>query len=351
MALVLLAPPTMAQIEPPPKELGVYINVKAQLDALVVMLDESIPFGKKVYDSWDTRRPSLSAEIQAVGYIYCNNAQDSTLAATKAYGAASTSLAAAAVAMQNMQFDVAGIALLAAQDSIYKAVSENQSFYLNLLQLDNVGKWSWPEFLQYAIADSGIFLYYGVMNKRHKIFIAINLSPEIKRYLAGFGQQLQELPARWTTQENLHITLVFLGDLTNEEIGEVCVTVKQVAAGHEAFEINLNKVGYGPDEKIPPRFIWATGEKSKELSALKNDLQDALVEKINFKPEYKTFSPHITLARISTFLWRQIEPEERPEVGENVELNFLVESIDVMESEAGKGGAQHIAIESILLKS
>ena len=59
--------------------------------------------------------------------------------------------------------------------------------------------------------------------------------------------------------------LALKGDLTDEELGEVCVAVKEVVKNHNSLDINLNKVGYGPDEKIPPRFIWASGEKSKEL--------------------------------------------------------------------------------------
>lgn len=188
------------------------------------------------------------------------------------------------------------------------------------------------------------------MQKRHRTFIAINLPADIKKYLARYAEKFPDLPASWTPEENLHITMVFLGDLTDEELGEVCVTAKQVAASHEGFEINLNKVGYGPDEKLPPRFIWATGEKSKELSDLKNDLQEALVEKINFKPEYKTFAPHVTMARISTFAWRQIEPEERPQVGEETSLTFLVESVEVMESELRKDGPVYTVIESLSLK-
>ncbi|OGZ66086.1 MAG: 2'-5' RNA ligase [Candidatus Staskawiczbacteria bacterium RIFCSPHIGHO2_01_FULL_41_41] len=195
------------------------------------------------------------------------------------------------------------------------------------------------------------------MNKRHRVFIAINLPGDVKKYLASFEQKFSGLPAKWTPQENLHVTLVFLGDLTNEELGEVCVIAKEVAAGHAGFEMNFSNVGYGPAERaltplsgvgrsIVPRFIWATGEKNKELSVLKNNLQEAFLEKINFKPEFKTFSPHVTLARISTFLWRQIEPEERPEVGEDINLNFLVESIEVMESEGGKNGPQYTIIES-----
>ncbi len=184
------------------------------------------------------------------------------------------------------------------------------------------------------------------MLKRHRIFIAINLPAEVKKYLAKFQEKWPKLPAKWMSTENLHITLVFLGDLTDEELGEVCITVKEVVKNHGSFDINLNKITYGPDSKIPPRMVWASGEKLKELSLLKKDLENALLEKVNFKLEERSFSPHITLARISTFLWRQIEPEERPEVHENIDLNFTVESIEIMESELKRGGPVYTIIES-----
>lgn|SRR3989344_4969486 len=202
------------------------------------------------------------------------------------------------------------------------------------------------------------------MKKRHRIFIAINLPGDIKKYLSGFEKKWPELsrsqsdrgssiesgPAKWVSQDNLHITLVFLGDLTDVELGEVCIIAKEVAERHNSFDINFNKVSYGPLDKIPPKMIWVSGEKNKELSLLKKYLEELLLEKVRFKPEERSFSPHITLARISTFLWRQINPEERPDVNENIELNFTVESIEVMESELKRGGPQYIIIESYSLK-
>ncbi len=183
------------------------------------------------------------------------------------------------------------------------------------------------------------------MQKRHRVFIAINLPEDVKKELASFQKKWTQLPAKWTNAENLHITLVFLGYLTDEELGEVCLVVKEIAKNYNSLDINLNKVSYGPDDKIsfdtaqdkPPRFIWANGEKSKELSLLKNGLQEALLEKVSFIPELRAFSPHITLARINAFEWRAIEPEERPEVNENIDLTFTVESIEVMESQLKKG--------------
>ena len=172
------------------------------------------------------------------------------------------------------------------------------------------------------------------MQKRHRIFIAINLPQDIKEILAGYEKKWPELPAKWVNADNLHITLIFLGDLTDIELGEVCVIVKNVSEKHKSFNINLNKVAYGPDNKIPPRMIWASGDKVKELSLLKEDLEESLLQKVRFVPENRGFTPHITLARISDFQWRAIEPEERPDVNEIIDLNFFVESIEVMSSSA-----------------
>jgi 2'-5' RNA ligase len=182
-------------------------------------------------------------------------------------------------------------------------------------------------------SENGAVFWYDIgMNKRHRIFIAINLPQDIKEHLAKY--------------HNLHITLVFVGDVTDEELGEVCMAVKEVVKNHAVFDMSLTKISYGPDSKIPPRYIWCGGEPSKELSALRNDVQDALLEKVHFTPEVKLFTPHITLARINGWEWRAIEPEERPEVDRAIDLVFTVESIEVMESELKREGPQYTVIES-----
>ena len=136
------------------------------------------------------------------------------------------------------------------------------------------------------------------MHKRHRIFIAINLPEEIKRELFNYSEKWPELPARWTAKENLHITLEFLGDLTDEELGEVCLAVKDVAERSSCFTLNINHILYGPPKKIPPRMVWAAGDESKELALLRKDLEKSLLQKVSFAPETRGTAPHITLARI-----------------------------------------------------
>ena len=164
---------------------------------------------------------------------------------------------------------------------------------------------------------------------RHRVFIAINLPEEIKKELSSFQSKWPELPCRWTKKENLHITLEFLGYLTDEELIELCQKTKEMASGKKTFSIRLNKICYGPPKKFPPRMVWVIGEKIKEFN----------------------ISPHITLGRIRTWEFRQIEPEERPIVDENISLSFEVSSIEVMESQLKRGGAEYTILESFELKT
>ncbi len=177
------------------------------------------------------------------------------------------------------------------------------------------------------------------MEQRHRIFIAINLPDNIKKTLAKFQEKYPKLPAKWTRQDNLHITLSFLGYLTNEEILETIKTAKDAAKKTEPFEIKINKVCCGPLNK-PAKMVWATGEESKEFSDLKKALNGS---------QERSSVPHITLARILQWQFRRIEPEEVPQIDEDIDLNFSMESIDVMESELKKGGPRYFILESIPL--
>ena len=195
------------------------------------------------------------------------------------------------------------------------------------------------------------------MEKRHKVFIAINLPPDIKKVLARHQEKYQEIPAKWISQSNMHITLEFLGDLTDQEIGDTCKIAKEVAERHNSLTINLNNISFGPHKKISlsagrqaPKMIWASGQKSKELTDLKNDLTESLLESVRFAPESREFTPHVTLARISEWQFKTMEPEEVPEIDENIELIFTAESLEVMESVSKREGPVYEVLESCEFK-
>ena len=189
------------------------------------------------------------------------------------------------------------------------------------------------------------------MEKRHRVFVAINLPGDVKKVLTRYQEKWPDLPAKWTNKDNLHITLEFLGGLTDIEIADVCRVVGEVAENHNSFSIDLNKILYGPPKKMPPRMVWVQGEKSEELINLKKELQEFLLEAVRFRPDGKGFSPHINLARIKEWEFKKIEPEERPEIEKDISMNFKVTSIDVMESKLKREGPQYVILEKANLIS
>jgi len=184
---------------------------------------------------------------------------------------------------------------------------------------------------------------------RRRIFIAINLPENIKKVLTSLQGQISGLPVRWVKPENLHLTLIFIGYVSDQQLLEIEKKAKEAISKHSSFFLRFNKVCYGPPKKIPPRMVWVLGEKSAKLSKLRADLENSLAGvKISF--DQKELAPHITLGRIRTFEWRQIEPEERPEVEREIDLSFEVLSVEIMESKLKPQGAQYTILESIPLK-
>lgn len=185
---------------------------------------------------------------------------------------------------------------------------------------------------------------------QRRLFIAVNLPEKIKKGLLDYQFKWPEIPARWVNKDNLHITLVFLGYLADDEIAEICRISKEVARKQDPFLLTFKKIVFGPPKK-PPRMIWATGEKSEELAHLQNVLEKSLAnaENVAFTSEKSSFSPHITLARLKSFEFRNMEPEEVPQVDEEINLNFEVTSIELMESTLKRGGSEYSVIESFPL--
>jgi len=177
-----------------------------------------------------------------------------------------------------------------------------------------------------------------------RIFIAISLPNEIKEELEDIKQNLvNSFPdgvglavGKWVKKENLHITMLFIGDADENRIVEVSQKIKEAIEGQVSFKIKINRVGLGAKEKGIPRLIWAEVGESKELESIAKKLGS---------PNFKA---HITLARIKAWQWKQIDPEEMPNVEQDLDIEFETKSIDIMESKLKRTGAEYSLLESII---
>lgn len=185
--------------------------------------------------------------------------------------------------------------------------------------------------------------------KKRRIFIAINLPNYVKTKLLDYQREWADLPVRWTKENSLHITLVFIGYVSNEEMVGICQLARQAGKRQEPFEIKLERICFGPPDKTP-RMIWLEGEKNLALAKLKDDLENVLLasgQNGYSHRETRAFRPHITLARIRQGEWGLLP--SKPKIEKEISLSFLVESIEVMESHLLRGGAQYTILESVSL--
>lgn len=181
----------------------------------------------------------------------------------------------------------------------------------------------------------------------HRLFIAINIPERIKNRFEDYENKWPELPAKWTKPENLHITLLFLGNVAEGDIPTVLTVVKYLARKYQPFFLKLNKISYGPPKKIPPRMVWILAEKNPVLEQLKNEIEKGLAENnVTFQIEDRGFTPHITFARMNAWELREMEQEEVPQIDEDISYDFEVKSMEVMESEMKKFGAKYEVLAS-----
>lgn len=191
--------------------------------------------------------------------------------------------------------------------------------------------------------------------KKKRVFIAINLPEKIKDELLRYQKEIDSFfedfkPIRWTKRENLHITLEFLGYLKEEEILKVKEVLRKLLENFSAFNAKLIEICYGPKKEKIPRMVWVIGERKKEISNLKEKLDKELEKSINFKPEKREFIPHITLGRIRKWQFKAIPLDERPEIKKEINLEFKVNSVDLMESKLAPQGAKYTILSSFSIK-
>ena len=126
-------------------------------------------------------------------------------------------------------------------------------------------------------------------------FVAIEISDEnlinsIKKF-----QSEVKLDAKPVNSRNLHFTLQFLGEISEELVEKIIQTLEQI--NFDSFTVNLKGIGGFP-RLTSPRIIWIGTDKmgGDQLIQLSRKIEDAL------KPlgliSDKSFKPHITIFRI-----------------------------------------------------
>ena len=173
-----------------------------------------------------------------------------------------------------------------------------------------------------------------------RVFIGIKIDSELIRRINPYVTNLKKIIlARYVKPKYLHITLIPPFYIENPEIDNLVENIKFALANSHQFAINFNKIELGPRKKHP-RLIWISGKPSEHFIQIKN----SLLKTLKIIDKHKSSIPHITLAR---FKKREIV---KTKLNNNININFTVKKILLMESILSKRGAEYKKIFSYKLE-
>ena len=125
-----------------------------------------------------------------------------------------------------------------------------------------------------------------------RLFVGLTLPNPIRARLVSLKGGLPN--ARWIEDENLHLSLRFIGEVSGGIERDIDLGLQSVAVS--PFDLTL--AGFGAFERRGRvHSVWAGVEKPDALSGLRDRIESALV-RVGLEPEHRKFTPHVTLARM-----------------------------------------------------
>jgi RNA 2',3'-cyclic 3'-phosphodiesterase len=185
-------------------------------------------------------------------------------------------------------------------------------------------------------------------------FIAIELPDEVKLGLKNVQEILMSVDpacAKWVDPAGMHLTLKFLGNVNADIINSIVNAMKEATRGIPPFCFELKNLGAFPNlRRVQIVWIGVVGDLDI-LSTLQKNLDTAL-SPLGFTPENRSFTPHLTLARLR----ENVLPLKRLSLGELIaktkfDSNIVItaNSISLMKSQLTRSGAIYTRLDSVKL--
>jgi 2'-5' RNA ligase len=127
-----------------------------------------------------------------------------------------------------------------------------------------------------------------------RLFVALDIDAEIRQRITRYMDDLRRaVPnVKWVAVESLHVTLKFIGEFPDTEVGEIKHVLSHVSG--PSFELSFRQAGFFTPRS--PRVFWVGIEAGPELKGLALAVDQAL-EPLGIAREERAFTPHLTLAR------------------------------------------------------
>tara|TARA_B100000678_G_scaffold182221_2_gene152249 strand:- start:311 stop:874 length:564 start_codon:yes stop_codon:yes gene_type:complete len=174
------------------------------------------------------------------------------------------------------------------------------------------------------------------MGAMHRLFVALRPPPEIRDPLIDTMEGVEG--ARWQSDEQLHLTLRFVGEVDAPQAEDLASALDAVRAA--PFTLRVRGIGTF-ERKGRTSALWAKVEESEPLNILQRRVERAC-RSAGLAPETRKFVPHITIARVNSSTgpiggWLA-------EHGRLALQDWPVDTFRLYESHLGGAGAEYVAV-------
>jgi 2'-5' RNA ligase len=180
-----------------------------------------------------------------------------------------------------------------------------------------------------------------------RLFIAIDIPEDLKEKLSRIVTRLKkcDLDAKWVNTSNIHMTLKFLGEASEEQLDKIKNIINTTAGNFSKLELNVGGFGFFPNETSPRVFFIST-DNEEILRNISVQLEDKL-EVLGFAKDGR-FKSHLTFARFRSK--KNIDCLKNEIKDMAIEAKFEVSEIVLFKSQLKPTGPVYEKIFSAALK-
>jgi len=204
----------------------------------------------------------------------------------------------------------------------------------------------------------------------YRTFVAIEIPTDIRRRIKEHIDQLRaafsDVRASWTREDNLHLTLKFLGDVPVARIPTLSEAVTDAAHEVSPFDLIVSGCGSFPP-RGRPKVLWigctgvqpessemnagsakifsassSSGTQASSLHVLHQTLEDRCAAAA-FEREPRAYHPHLTIARLRESKGSRALAEHHKQLRFPPQT-FTVSELVVFRSELSSEGSKHTAL-------
>lgn len=180
-----------------------------------------------------------------------------------------------------------------------------------------------------------------------RLFVALALPEAVRKELSRIVGLIAPVNpgVRWVPEENYHLTLAFLGGVSDERVSDVVSALRSGVAGIVAGSARLDVLGAFPSARRA-RVLWVGLADAEGVIARLSTAVGEAVAALGFPREDRPFTPHVTVGRR-----KDAAPLRAPQPIPVAPMAVPVDRVTLYRSHLGRPSPRYEVVDAVGLRA